>query len=763
MRTSITLSWIVTLPLVASIAPLGATAAAPTSPARASVASTSPEPQRSRGMQSTRSAPRSSGSSGSSFGRSSGSSRPSGFSRPSSQGSSSRTFSAPPSSASGGSRSAPSTPTYVPRSSGGSRSSPSYDPGGRSVSSQGGTQVRYEPRSYVPAGSGAPQGTRYPSAPAGSGSVGEGSAPGVMTRYSSPGLGSSGSPDSFDSARGSLDGWGSEGFPTEGPVVDLTPVQRSGRVRFPAPYRPIGSASDSGSFRGDVPTRWSSPTRFAQPGTSDGSDVGSGSGRAPRLVERYRGEPRTTLTPTDASPRSPRVRVGPSRAYAPRDGRDPSGSGSADRPSTPSSRRPRDGEVGAGAGGLRGELSPVRVPGRSEKPGGSAGRGPGGGLSAGGGSGAPSRGGRGGLTPSYGSDLRGLDELRRKDPDRAGRIVLTGEAVSRSLDVMGAVSAAAVGGVVRPGYGSPRVQPPYGGAVRPGSISSHSHHSGCGCGGFGFGFGFGYGGCGYPWGLGFAWSDCGWSFSSCYGWWWPSAYWWYPYYACSYWRPYYYSYPVYLSSVIYREVEVYDDDADTTVIVYGDSGYDEPVGEAVAPAGPSDAVGPGAVPRLSQRNSLAIATERYLELGDRAFREARFADAVQFYAKAVEYSPEQGDLYLVLADALFAAGDYHYAAYAIRRAFDLDPDLCTVTVDKHAFYADPVEFDRELAVLEQYLVDHAVDQDARLVLATNYLFGGRPAAAVDLLGADTSGRVAADQAAGLVLETARRVQHGQDD
>jgi tetratricopeptide (TPR) repeat protein len=130
---------------------------------------------------------------------------------------------------------------------------------------------------------------------------------------------------------------------------------------------------------------------------------------------------------------------------------------------------------------------------------------------------------------------------------------------------------------------------------------------------------------------------------------------------------------------------------------------------------------------------LVRAASHYLTLGDRAFREGRYSDAVHFYAKAVEFSPDEGVLHLILADALFATGDYHYAAYALRRAFELDPQLADSVVDKHGFYGDPTEFDRQIALLERYLEDHFIDDDARLVLAANYLFGNRPSQALDLL------------------------------
>jgi hypothetical protein len=134
---------------------------------------------------------------------------------------------------------------------------------------------------------------------------------------------------------------------------------------------------------------------------------------------------------------------------------------------------------------------------------------------------------------------------------------------------------------------------------------------------------------------------------------------------------------------------------------------------------------------------------------------------VQYYAKAVEFAPDQGVLYLILSDALFATGDYHYGAYALRRALELDATLLEKPVDKKGFYRDPLEFDRQLALLETYLKDRPTDHDARLLLAANYLFGGRPAAAVDLL-ESVQGVTARESAAGqLVLKAAQSLQYGK--
>ena len=278
--------------------------------------------------------------------------------------------------------------------------------------------------------------------------------------------------------------------------------------------------------------------------------------------------------------------------------------------------------------------------------------------------------------------------------------------------------------------------------------SHHLHHSFWGY----------YGG--HCWGYwGWGWAGTAW----CWSWWWHSYwYWggyWYPHH-----QPYWYWYGPFLPwhvSVIYQTV----DDGDPEVI-YVEDPEPEVIYVEQPPAGEQvvveDDAAQSAVPVPASGGGVNRAAEYYLSLGDRAFRDGRYADAVHFYAKSVEFAPEEGILYLILSDALFCTGDYHYAAYALRRAFELDPLLATSVVDKRSFYADPAEFDRQVAVLETYLEDHFVDDDARLVLAANYLFGGRPAAAVDLLENPFSAEVKGSQVGQLLLEAAKAIQYGTD-
>lgn len=262
--------------------------------------------------------------------------------------------------------------------------------------------------------------------------------------------------------------------------------------------------------------------------------------------------------------------------------------------------------------------------------------------------------------------------------------------------------------------------------------------------------------------------DCYWNSWNCwYGWgpwfcWGPSfsrgcSY----YYGWNWWGPSYLfwgsGYPSNNTTIIYENEPA---PVEVTVIVDGQTeGVEVLVGEGAvvvdgsAPAGVAPVAAAPAQP-------LSRAAEYYLTLGDQAFADGRFDTAAQLYARAVQYAPGQGILHLILADALFAIGDYSPSAAHLRTALALDPFLVATVFDKHALYTDPADFDRQLATLELFLQEHPLVEDARLLLAFNLLFGGRSAAAVDLLETPFSASLRTTPAGALLLETARSTQFG---
>ncbi len=241
----------------------------------------------------------------------------------------------------------------------------------------------------------------------------------------------------------------------------------------------------------------------------------------------------------------------------------------------------------------------------------------------------------------------------------------------------------------------------------------------------------------HGWHGGHAWSRYYWNwgfYGSGYGWaWcplsWVSYYWWdrYWYFGGSWhygYRPSYYWYgplcpPSYqvVVQVVQEEPEVQYVAADSSV----------PMGEAVAdPVEPAPVL-PTTVPKMNR------AAEYYLTLGDRAFQSGRYGDAVHHYGKAVEYSPNEGILYLILSDALFATADYHYGAFAFRKALDLDPELVELAGNKRSYYGIPSDLDLHMTRARTFVLNQPQNVDARLLLAANELFTGQPERAVTVL------------------------------
>ena len=264
------------------------------------------------------------------------------------------------------------------------------------------------------------------------------------------------------------------------------------------------------------------------------------------------------------------------------------------------------------------------------------------------------------------------------------------------------------------GYG------PYGYYGGFGGLSYYSS-----CGSFGFGISL--------WQPLWAWRHNYWN--SCYSnaWWstWSSpgylstGYWWYP--STTYCPTYLYvPNTVYVppTTVNVPTTIVYASGGDTGVaptVVAGGS----VVGSARSTSLPSDVT--------SEDMAIALAV-KYVDLGDFYFRAGRFDDAVEAYGKARSYAPDDASVHFVLADASFANGDYHYAAFLITEAVRLDPTIVSATTDKRTFYGDVKVFEAQLAALDGYLGKQPYDAMAQLVRGYNLRFSGQDAEAQKAFG-----------------------------
>ncbi|MFT7535341.1 MAG: tetratricopeptide (TPR) repeat protein [Hyphomicrobiaceae bacterium] len=190
----------------------------------------------------------------------------------------------------------------------------------------------------------------------------------------------------------------------------------------------------------------------------------------------------------------------------------------------------------------------------------------------------------------------------------------------------------------------------------------------------------------------------------------PSSYWWYP--TTSY-CPTYLSVPS--SVVVEEELEPIDE------------GYS--IVDTARSVG-APALGASGVSPPAPASTPAALASQYIELGDFYFKNDRFDAAAEAYAKARNHVPDDASIHFVLADAVFANGDYHYAAFLIAEAIRLDPAMVTADVDKRTFYSDKLLFETQLEALQTYCTGKPYDAWAQLVLAYNLRFSDRPTRSV---------------------------------
>ncbi|MBM4060098.1 MAG: tetratricopeptide repeat protein [Planctomycetes bacterium] len=224
---------------------------------------------------------------------------------------------------------------------------------------------------------------------------------------------------------------------------------------------------------------------------------------------------------------------------------------------------------------------------------------------------------------------------------------------------------------------------------------------------------------GFGWSLWYPWYywHCAywdWTYGDC--WWnsWSSpycastGYWWYP---SSTYCPTYLYVPSSTVVVVEREPEAAPEPA--------------PAREVVVAGGP---VRGGVAIRDLPSFELA---RKYVELGDFYFQAGRYGEAADAYARARTYAPDDASVHFVLADAAFAQGDYHFAAFLIGEALRLDPSLATAETDKRLFYGDLAEFEAQMRSLDDYLAKKPYDVLAHLVRGYNLRFSGQPGRAVE--------------------------------
>lgn len=111
-----------------------------------------------------------------------------------------------------------------------------------------------------------------------------------------------------------------------------------------------------------------------------------------------------------------------------------------------------------------------------------------------------------------------------------------------------------------------------------------------------------------------------------------------------------------------------------------------------------------------------LGEEEYERLGIRLLERAQYGRAVQAFRAAREAKPDSPYADYLLAQALFATGEYGECAQAIREGAVRNPDWAKVHVDVRSFYGDSRDLKEQVSKLEAHAKSNPDDQDAAFVL-----------------------------------------------
>ncbi len=117
--------------------------------------------------------------------------------------------------------------------------------------------------------------------------------------------------------------------------------------------------------------------------------------------------------------------------------------------------------------------------------------------------------------------------------------------------------------------------------------------------------------------------------------------------------------------------------------------------------------------------------------GKRYFKQGKYSLAVEAFQQAVLAAPRDGVPKFYFGLAHFSAGDYEYAAYAIRRGMDRVPSWGKNEMDPRYLYGKSADLDRHLAALTAHVERDPANGDARFLLGYMLYFTGQYAPALE--------------------------------
>jgi tetratricopeptide (TPR) repeat protein len=137
-------------------------------------------------------------------------------------------------------------------------------------------------------------------------------------------------------------------------------------------------------------------------------------------------------------------------------------------------------------------------------------------------------------------------------------------------------------------------------------------------------------------------------------------------------------------------------------------------------------------PTIKVRKADLERAELLVTYGDRLFRVANLKRAEERYEQAIRLNPHWATPRHRLAQIALVRGKYPLAADLLREAETAEPGWIVTAKDVQALYAEPADFARHVARLEEHLHRHPEDRDAWLVLGAQWFLSRRENKAADV-------------------------------
>lgn len=162
------------------------------------------------------------------------------------------------------------------------------------------------------------------------------------------------------------------------------------------------------------------------------------------------------------------------------------------------------------------------------------------------------------------------------------------------------------------------------------------------------------------------------------------------------------------------------------------SGWTTPASDSRSPLGNELASTYAAPAPLDSANenkkAEQIESNAFARQGQDALKAGDYRSAVRAWRHAVVDDPKNGTTIMMLAQALFAAGDYDEAAAAAQQAMTLLPEekWDGAVAEFKGLYANPQDFSDRLTELSKAVEQYPDDPALRFELGFQYAYSGQP-------------------------------------